>query len=206
MNQAFYSLPQEKQQAIYNASMEVFSKWEYKRASTDLIAAKAGVSKGLLFYYFHNKRTLYMETFAHARQRMEDFLGQTGLMGCDDFFQRLSWGAQVKIRALEREPFLLDFCVRAYYSLNEEISAPIRSELEKQLGGMYASYVSGLDLSRFKPGVDPVHVLRMLAWMTDGYVHMRQLEGGPLDLAEVTAEVDGWMKMFRQMFYKEEEQ
>lgn len=52
MNEKFYSLQEEKQQSIINASMEVFAKNEYKRASTDLIAAKAGISKGLLFYYF----------------------------------------------------------------------------------------------------------------------------------------------------------
>lgn len=52
MNEAFYALEEEKQRAVFNAAMEVFSRWEYKRASTDLIAAKAGVSKGLLFYLF----------------------------------------------------------------------------------------------------------------------------------------------------------
>lgn len=52
MNEAFYALEEEKQRAVFNAAMKVFSRWEYKRASTDLIAAKAGVSKGLLFYIF----------------------------------------------------------------------------------------------------------------------------------------------------------
>ena len=63
MNEAFYELSEEKQQAIYNDSMEVFGDYEYNRASTDLIASKAGVSKGLLFYYFHNKKALYLHTF-----------------------------------------------------------------------------------------------------------------------------------------------
>lgn len=46
MNEKFKQLPDEKQQAIVNAALEVFSKNEYGRASTDLIAAKAHVSKG----------------------------------------------------------------------------------------------------------------------------------------------------------------
>ena len=53
MNDKFYLLEEEKQLKIINAAMEVFGKNEYKKASTDLIAAKAGISKGLLFYYFH---------------------------------------------------------------------------------------------------------------------------------------------------------
>ena len=59
MNEKFYELPEEKQLYVLNAAMEVFAEYEYKKASTDLIAAKAGVSKGLLFYYFHNKKSLY---------------------------------------------------------------------------------------------------------------------------------------------------
>ena len=58
MNEKFFALPEEKQERIINAAMEVFGKNEYKRASTDLIAVKAGISKGLLFYYFHNKISL----------------------------------------------------------------------------------------------------------------------------------------------------
>lgn len=56
MNEQFFHLPEEKQQAIINASLEVFATHEYKRASTDDIAAKAGISKGLLFYYSIIKR------------------------------------------------------------------------------------------------------------------------------------------------------
>ena len=51
MNEAFFALPEEKRQRILNAALEAFAKHEYKKASTDDIAAKAGISKGLLFYY-----------------------------------------------------------------------------------------------------------------------------------------------------------
>ena len=54
MNDKFFSLPEEKQQSIINAAMEVFACYDYKHASTDLIASKAGISKGLLFYYFQD--------------------------------------------------------------------------------------------------------------------------------------------------------
>ena len=60
MNEMFFRLPEEKQQRIINAGIEVFSNHEYKRASTDEIARKAGISKGLLFHYFHNKKSFYL--------------------------------------------------------------------------------------------------------------------------------------------------
>lgn len=42
-------LTEEKRRRILNAALEEFAKHDYKGASTDDIAAKAGISKGLLF-------------------------------------------------------------------------------------------------------------------------------------------------------------
>ena len=54
-------LPREKRKAVMHAAMEVFAQSDYR---TDehrrQIARKAGISKGLLFYYFKNKQTLYL--------------------------------------------------------------------------------------------------------------------------------------------------
>ncbi|WP_432764423.1 TetR/AcrR family transcriptional regulator [Hungatella hathewayi] len=63
MNEQFYDLPQEKQMRIINAGLEVFSKNDYKHAVTDEIARKAGISKGLLFYYFHNKKVQFTRDY-----------------------------------------------------------------------------------------------------------------------------------------------
>ena len=52
MENKFLELPKEKQLRIINAGMEYFGQYGYKNAKTDDIATKAGISKGLLFYYF----------------------------------------------------------------------------------------------------------------------------------------------------------
>lgn len=51
----FERLPAERQEAIVNAAVEAFGRNDYKNASTESIARKAGISKGLLFFYFKNK-------------------------------------------------------------------------------------------------------------------------------------------------------
>lgn len=66
MNEKFYELPAEKQQRIINAGLEVFGAYDYPQASTDDIAAKAGISKGLLFYYFKNKKEFYLFLFDYC--------------------------------------------------------------------------------------------------------------------------------------------
>ena len=60
MNEKFYSLPEEKQQRIINAGFSVFSQNSYKKSSMNDIAQQAQISKSLLFFYFRNKRELYL--------------------------------------------------------------------------------------------------------------------------------------------------
>lgn len=58
MAEPYRQLPAEKRRRILDAALEEFAKKDYKSASTDDIAARAGISKGLLFYYFKNKQSL----------------------------------------------------------------------------------------------------------------------------------------------------
>ena len=58
MNEKFFALPQEKQQAIINAGYRVFSQKSYKNSPMSEIADEAGISKSLLFHYFRNKKEL----------------------------------------------------------------------------------------------------------------------------------------------------
>ena len=72
MNEKFFALPEEKRRRIVNAAMEAFGKNEYKRASTDDIAARAGISKGLLFHYFGSKKELYFYLYRHVERMVAE--------------------------------------------------------------------------------------------------------------------------------------
>ena len=56
----FDALPENRREAIANAALETFGRNDYKSASTEAIARRAGISKGLLFFYFKNKKELYL--------------------------------------------------------------------------------------------------------------------------------------------------
>lgn len=52
----FLNLNPEKQDRILNAALKEFAQKGYQNASTNEIVKEAGISKGLLFHYFNNKR------------------------------------------------------------------------------------------------------------------------------------------------------
>ena len=90
MNQKFFELNEEKRLAIINAGLEVFSKNDYKHALTDDIAAKAGISKGLLFYYFHNKLELYQYLAQYSARLVMKLFEKMNIIDGKDFFDAIN--------------------------------------------------------------------------------------------------------------------
>lgn len=150
MNEKFYALPEERQQGILNAGMEVFSKNAYKNASTDLIAAKAGISKGLLFYYFHNKKELYMYIYDYLAEVMKAQIIDTGFRKLTDFFEILKYSADKKVAMLRKNPYIMDFAMRAFYSDKEAVSEEVKRMNDRLEDSLYHIYFGNIDLFKFK--------------------------------------------------------
>lgn len=204
MNERFKELPEEKQRAVLNAAMEVFAKYDYKKASTDLIATKAGISKGLLFYYFHNKKELYLTVYEYAKQQASAAALDPSLLTISDFFELISRAGLKKLKILAENPFIVDFSLRSFYSEKEEISDDLKVANAQTIDGSFAAYFGNIDFGKFKEDTDPEKILRMIVWLMDGYLHEQQMKGKTLDLDEIEAELAVWIKMFKGISYKEE--
>ena len=89
MNDKFFSLPEEKQWRILNAGFRVFANHSYKKAPVSEIAAEAGISKSLLFYYFHNKKELYFFLWKKAAEISLDTLQECKCYEPDDLFEAM---------------------------------------------------------------------------------------------------------------------
>ncbi len=206
MNEAFRALPKEKQRRVLNAALAEFAQKEYKRASTDQIAARAGISKGSLFYYFKNKQTLYIYLVRQLQAMIERHLDMEKLRGITDFFEMLEYAIEEKAAMLRRMPHMMEFCIRMYYAAGGEIAPLMQRYTVKTLEEMYAKYFGGIDKSRFKPGVEPRQVLDMLIYLTDGYIHQQQMAGRAFDLDDMMRQYFLWRDILRQYAYKEEYQ
>ncbi len=63
MDDNLKNIPEDKKEAILKAALEEFATRGYEKASTNKIVEKAGVSKGLLFHYFGNKKGLFIYVY-----------------------------------------------------------------------------------------------------------------------------------------------
>lgn len=96
MNEKFFALPEEKQQRIINAGYRVFSENSYRKSPVSEIAAEAGISKSLLFHYFHNKRELYLFLWDTCVKTTMRSMAESGCYEQTDLFEMLYRGMIVK--------------------------------------------------------------------------------------------------------------
>ena len=204
MNEKFYELPKEKQLRIINAGFEVFGKNEYKKASTEQIADRAGISKGLLFYYFHNKKALYLFLYECAEKLATESVVDSHFGEITDFFELCTYSASKKYVLLQKSPHIMEFTMRAFYSQKEDVSDEMNRKMQTATAEMHAAYFKNIDFFKFKDGVNPQDVIQMLTWMADGFLHEKQRTETSFDLDELMKKYDAWADMFKKMSYKEE--
>lgn len=200
----FESLPEERREAIVGAAVEAFGKNDYKGASTETIARRAGISKGLLFFYFKNKKELYLYLMEHLMDKVSSLVVDDAFYEIDDFFELLVYAAETKRDVLGKFPYLLEFSVGAFYPEHKDIKDTMDGWTQRQIDLMFSTYFKNVRFDRFRDDIDPKYVLNMLIWMADGYLHQQRALHQRLDMDGMLDEMYRWCDMLKTYTYKEE--
>ncbi|WP_054754472.1 TetR/AcrR family transcriptional regulator [Piscibacillus salipiscarius] len=81
---AFDHIKEDTQMKIINAALKEFAEKGYKLASTNQIVKRAGVGKGMLYYYFKNKQELFEFLIRNSLDAIEhDYIEQFDLNETD---------------------------------------------------------------------------------------------------------------------------
>lgn len=198
----FLVLPQEKQQIIINEAMGVFGAAGYKKAYISDIAAAAGISKASVFHYFGSKKALYLYLIEYAGMVLMNEMARKTDSDSIDFFDRIMHAISQKLSVMKRYPALYGFLSSVFFEKDREV-APYIKELLSQSGVKQSEIaINGIDMSKFKEGVDPQHVLYMLTRFTEGVVGSHIDETQTID--EVMAKLKQCIDLLRNNLYKEE--
>ena len=119
-------IDEQKRQRVIRASIEEFAKG-YEVASTNEIVRKAGISKGLLFHYFGNKKNLYMSVFREVvQQTTEALFSRLGELP-GDVIERMIRLALTKLELYREDPKAWLFLADAVSNPPDELKQEIRS-------------------------------------------------------------------------------
>src|SRR5574342_213283 len=116
----FHNLDKEKQDRIINAAIKEFAEKGYDRASTNEIVKEAGISKGLLFHYFQNKKQLFLFVFDYCYELVVDEFYKKINLQETDFFKRMRQAIIVKMEMLSTYPDIFKFIQEVFMEESAE--------------------------------------------------------------------------------------
>lgn len=206
VSERFLALPEAKQRSIINAGFQVFGQHEYKRASTEEIARLAGISKGYLFYYFHNKKELYLYLYETAINLSCEIMDDPRFQTISDFFELMEYTAEKKAAMAARYPFLTPFILRALYDGSEELRPELNRKILHDLQMAKADGLRNIDFSKFKSEVDPAYLVHLMQWAGEGYILELQRSKKKITVEAIMPQARQMLAFFKKMTYREEYQ
>jgi AcrR family transcriptional regulator len=200
----FLSLPLEKQNTVIDAALKCFGTNGYKKTSVSDIAAAAGISKALVFHYFGTKKALYLYLIDLSAHIIMKELDEKFDHAVTDFFDRIRLATSIEISVMKKHPAMLSFLDGAYFEKDDEVKEDIKTILENGEGEGMRNKIAfeGTDTSKFKDGVDPKLVMKILTLLAEGYLSKMPKEA--IDIDALCEEFDQYIDLLKRNFYKEE--
>jgi AcrR family transcriptional regulator len=170
MNDKFFALPREKQDRIINAGFHVFSRNSYKKSPVQEIAVEAGISKSLLFFYFRNKKELYLYLWRRVEELVLETLYNSDIAGTKDIFDMMYRSLKLKVTLIKDYPDIMNFSVKAYYEDDPDVRDDIRKRVNPYTNLTTNKRMPHLDPKDFKEGLDLGKMYREIYMASEGYL------------------------------------
>lgn len=203
MNEKFYALPKEKQDRIINAGFRVFSQNSYKKSPMNEIAAEAGISKSLLFFYFKNKKELYLFLWKTVEEVTRRKLMESGCYEETDLFEIMYKGLLAKAEMFREYPDLGNFSVKAYYERDPEIRDDILKVIEPYTQLTTNVTLPHFDKDKYKDGIDLSLMYRDLYLASEGYMY-EMTQHGEVDVDVMIEDYKKMIAFWKKLYLKEE--
>jgi AcrR family transcriptional regulator len=192
----FNKSPPEKQQAVLNAGFVCFARDGYKKTAMSEIAAMAGVSKSALFLYFGTKRDFYLYLFRFSC----DVIGSKITAGGDDFFECIALATEIKMSAIEQYSGMYEFLVSAVLESSEMRFDVLRDENAQAVTNAAKTMFANVNWAKLKDGVSPQDAMKMVNWISEGYIR----ENAGKSKESIIAEVERYLAFIKTAIYREE--
>lgn len=202
----------DKRKRILNASLEEFVERGFDGASTNAIANRAGVAKGLLFHYFRSKQGLYLALLDQAVRRLTEQLyrGEKSPRAPADLIEKMvAWSAH-KLHTFQANPRLYEFVTAAFAKPPDVLRDKIESKRNNLEQESWCRFLSGLDTSRLRSDVSTEQAIEIVKIFVSGLEtkYMTQLAALPEmrigELEQMVVEMRRYLLVLRDGLYSDD--
>ena len=207
ITETFKNLDVDKQQRILNAALKEFAEYGYEQASTNRMVKNAEIGKGMLFYYFKNKKELYHYLVTYSIEIiMNQYLSRVD--GSEpDFIERMKQAAQIKMKSQAEYPDMFNFIGTVFLSNDDELPEGLATQIKALQKEGYSKLYDNIDPTLFRDDVDVNKVFKLIQWSIEGYQNelIKQLQGKKMteiDVSPLWDEFYEYMEILKKSFYK----
>jgi TetR/AcrR family transcriptional regulator len=203
----FLNLETEKQDRIINAAIKEIALKGYDRASTNEIVKKAGISKGLLFHYFGNKKQMYLYLFDYCYEIIADEFYKKIDLSEPDFFIRIRQAALIKMDLLNKYPEIFKFMEEAYFEDSPEVKAELEKKIKELNDFNIGKVYEGIDISKFREDMDIQKIFKIITFtfekLSDEELYKAKLSPThEINYQKIQLEAEEYFKILTKAFYK----
>lgn len=195
------NIPEEKKEAVINASIEEFAKHEYKHAVLENIASNANISKSLLLYHFKTKKKLYEYVYNYVYEYIEKIIADSNFYKIKDFFELMEYSFYKKLEMMEKHKSIFDFLIQGYFDESEDVKEIVNNYKNKKQIDIN-SYFKNIDKTKFRDDVDIKDIIEIITYTSEGYLQSRKNMSMKIYKDDMIKQYSRWMKMFKQIAYK----
>lgn len=209
MGVEYYIMVTDKKQTILQAALVEFYHKGYEGASTNQITKAAGVSKGILFHYFSDKRTLYLTVVDECLKHYYHTLTSSPMDLSEDLFQAIEQLSQKKMDVFKSDPIRFGFMAKTFMVMPEELKAELLLKQQLMNENSIHLLASRIDQSRFREGIDPKQAIEFVLLSLESIITKqmtKRYDENSTGGLEVSAALDTrpYLDMLRHGIYRKE--
>lgn len=168
------------------------------------IADHAGISKSLLFYYFQNKKELYLFLWEYAADVTIKYLNEYKCYEPDDLFEMMERGMRAKIKLMEIYPDLTTFAIKAFYEKDTQIAAFIQQSYRKHFSHKADNALKKLNPDHFIPGLNLKMMYREMYLASEGYLWEIIQQNGRFDSKNLEKDFIEMLSFWKSIYLRKE--
>ncbi|RLF98036.1 hypothetical protein DRN58_07730 [Thermococci archaeon] len=158
-------IKERREEQIYKAALEVFSKDGYYKADMDLVAQKAKIGKGTVYRYFESKKNLFVSLVEWGLNQLKDEI-LTSIEGIDDEIERINTALEVYFNFYKNHKGFYRILVYEKYNFMDEIAKKFKEKYFAHLHIIENVFHQGIQKGVFK-NIDTRSTAIALIGMTD---------------------------------------
>ena len=169
----------------------------------------AGIGKGMLFYYFTNKKSLYVYLIDYCIEVIEREYLEVVDYSTKDLFERLKGLSKIKWNFMTENPNAINFIGSLFLKNNEKLDAELKVRFEALQEKWYSILYEGIDFSMFREDIDTKKAFDLIQWSLNGYeedlkYRLRDEKITSIDYEVYYEEFYEYLEVLKTTFYKSE--